>query len=98
MANPKGNVQNLTPQAHILTAEDSAKGGQASGKKRRIQAMTERLLTDKDLKDIVNNLIGRSKDNPRDLELLMAIVGEKPKEQIEVSQEAPFEVHIEVIE
>jgi hypothetical protein len=32
------------------------------------------------------------------MELLLALVGEKPKEQIEVSQEKPFEVHIEVIE
>jgi hypothetical protein len=48
--------------------------------------------------EILENLKDRSRDSSKDLELLLAIIGEKPKEQIEVSQDKPFEVSIEVIE
>ena len=96
--NPKGNPQNLIPQAHELTSEDHRKGGQVVGKRKQIKAVIEELLTEQDLNEIVQNLIDRGKYNSKDLELLSAFIGEKPKEQIEVSQEKPFEVHIEVID
>lgn len=96
--NPKGNPQNLIPQAHKLTSEDHVKGGQVVGKRKKVQAIVEELLNNENLTDIVANLIDRSRSNSKDMELLLALVGEKPKEQIEVSQEKPFEVHIEVVE
>lgn len=97
--NPKGNPQNLTPQGrHKLTTEDSIKGGKVSGKRKQIRAVIEELLTEQDLNEIVQNLIDRGKYNSKDLELLSAFIGEKPKEQIEVSQEKPFEVNISIVE
>ena len=40
----------------------------------------------------------RANENSKDMEFALAIMGEKPKEQIELSQEAPFEVNISVVE
>ena len=96
--NPKGNPQNLIPQAHTLTSEDSAKGGRNKGKRKKVKELIEQILTNEDMTEILENLKDRSRDNSKDLELLLAIIGEKPKEQIEVSQDKPFEVSIEVIE
>ena len=96
--NPKGNPQNLTPQAHVLTSEDRVKGGKKTGKRKQVKAILEEILTNEDISVIMNNLKDRSKDSSKDLELLLAIIGEKPKEQIEVSQEKPFEVNIQVVE
>ena len=97
--NPKGNPQFLTPQGrHELTSEDRRKGGQVVGKRKKIQAVIDELLTNEDLEEIILNLIERGKNNSKDLELLSAFIGEKPKEQIEVSQEKPFEVNISIVE
>lgn len=97
--NPKGNPQNLTPQGrHVLTPEDRLKGGQTTGKRKKVKELIEQILTNEDMTEILENLKDRSRDNSKDLELLLAIIGEKPKEQIEVSQDKPFEVSIEVIE
>ena len=96
--NPKGNPQNLTPQAHKLTSEDSAKGGRNKGKRRKVKELIDEILTNQDMTEILENLKSRSRDSSKDLELLLAIIGEKPKEQIEVSQEKPFEVNISIVE
>ena len=96
--NPKGNPQNLTPQAHVLTSEENAKGGRNKGKRKKVKELIEQILTNEDMTEILENLKDRSRDSSKDLELLLAIIGEKPKEQIEVSQDAPFEVKIEVVE
>lgn len=96
--NPKGNPQNLTPQAHVLTTEDKAKGGRNKGKRKKVKELMDEILSNQDMQQILENLKDRSRDSSKDLELLLAIIGEKPKEQIEVSQEAPFEVNINVVE
>jgi hypothetical protein len=97
--NPKGNPQFLTPQGrHKLTSEDSAKGGRVTGKRKKVKALIDEILSNEDMIEILQNLKDRSRDSSKDLELLLAIIGEKPKEQIEVSQDAPFEVSIQVIE
>jgi hypothetical protein len=96
--NPKGNPQNLTPQAHELTSEDRRKGGKVVGKRKKVQAIVDELLNNENLAVIVESLIDRAESNSKDLELLLAIMGEKPKEQVEITQEKPFEVTIEVIE
>jgi len=48
------NEQNLIPQAHVLTVEESSKGGKASGKARRekatMKATLEMLLDEKNKK------------------------------------------------
>lgn len=100
MANPKGNPQNLTPQAHKLTREDRSKGGKASAKNRKVKDIVIELLLQNDYADMYEasrNLIKRSVDSSKDLEMLLAILGQKPKEQIEISQEEPFEVNITVV-
>ena len=96
--NPKGNPQNLTPQAHKLTSEDAAKGGRNKGKRRKVKELIDEILTSQDMTEILENLKDRSRSSSKDLELLLAIIGEKPKEQIEVSQEKPFEVNISIVE
>jgi len=96
--NPKGNPQNLIPQAHKLTSVDSAKGGRNKGKRRQVKELIDEILTNQDMTEILENLKSRSRDSSKDLELLLAIIGEKPKEQIEVSQEKPFEVNISIVE
>ena len=95
--NPKGNPQNLTPQAHRLTPEDSAKGGRNKGKRKKVKELMDEILSNQDMQQILENLKDRSRDSSKDLELLLAIIGEKPKEQVEITQEKPFEVTIEVI-
>ena len=95
--NPKGNPQNLTPQAHVLTSEDKAKGGRNKGKRKKVKELMDEILSNQDMQQILENLKDRSRDSSKDLELLLAIIGEKPKEQVEITQEKPFEVTIEVI-
>lgn len=96
--NPKGNPQNLTPQAHVLTSEDKAKGGRNKGKRKKVKELMDEILSNQDMQQILENLKDRSRDSSKDLELLLAIIGEKPKEQVEITQEKPFEVTISVVE
>lgn len=109
----KGNManeQNLKPfREGEVSRELALKGQAASAKKRKenniqrkaVMAILEDRLRAKgyaDLDDAIDGLIDRAKDNDKAFELMLAIMGEKPKEQIEVSQDKPFEVTIEVIE
>jgi len=50
-------------------------------------------LGDKDWNDIIGNAILRSKDNKADLELLLAVIGQKPidKQQVDVRATSTFE-------
>ena len=105
------NEQNLTKmgKARGLTTEEARRIGSAGGKKsvqvrkerKAIREMFEDKLRERGYKDIdvwFDNLMERAKDNSKDMEFALAIMGEKPKEQVEISQDAPFEVKIEVVE
>lgn len=104
------NEQNLKPfRKGEVSRELALKGQQASAQKRKqnnaerkaIREMFEDMLRERgyaDVQEWMINLSERAKDNSKDMEFALAIMGEKPKEQVEISQEKPFEVQIEVIE
>jgi len=103
------NEQNLKPiKKGELTKEEAKRrgslGGQKSGEVRKerkaIREMFEDKLRERGYKDIdvwMENLMQRATENSKDMEFALAIMGEKPKEQVEITQEKPFEVTIEVI-
>lgn len=99
------NEQNLrtpsTSEAREMQKKSAAKRSKNIKERKAIREMFEDKLRERGYKDIdvwFDNLMDRAKDNSKDMEFALAIMGEKPKEQIEVSQEAPFEVNINVVE
>lgn len=102
----KGNISNLDPIRSVEVAREkqklSAKKRSENAKERKaVMAILEDRLRAKgysDLDEAIEGLINRAKDSDKALELMLAIMGEKPKEQVEISQDKPFEVSIEVIE
>lgn len=103
------NEQNLKPIKKGELSRDELKKRQSNGGKKSaevrkerkaIREMFEDKLRERGYKDIdvwFDNLMDRAKDNSKDMEFALAIMGEKPKEQVEITQEKPFEVTIEVI-
>ncbi len=104
------NKQNLQPiKKGELSKEEAKKRGSAGGKRsvevrkerKAIREMFEDKLRERGYKDIdiwMENLMQRAMDNSKDMEFALAIMGEKPKEQVEITQEKPFEVTISVVE
>lgn len=104
------NEQNLKPfKKGEVSRELAVKGQQAAAKKRKqnnaerkaIREMFEDMLKERgyaDVREWMINLSERAKDNSKDMEFALAIMGEKPKEQVEITQEKPFEVTISVVE
>lgn len=70
-------------------AEIARKGGIASGKaKRERKLIKDRILErmgETDWDEMIDGLIERSKDSVKDFEVLRDTIGEKPKDQIEVT-------------
>lgn len=103
------NEQNLKPfRKGEVSRELAVKGQKASAQKRKqnnaerkaVREMFEEMLQKNGYRDVQEwmiNLSERAKENTKDMEFALAIMGEKPKEQVEISQEKPFEVTIEVI-
>lgn len=103
------NKQNLQPiKKGELSKEEAKKRGSAGGKRsvevrkerKAIREMFEDKLRERGYKDLdvwFDNLIARAEENSKDMEFALAIMGEKPKEQVEITQEKPFEVTIEVV-
>ena len=102
------NEQNLTQMGKPLSTEvaqnmqkkAAAKRKQNTIQRKAIREMFEDKLRERGYKDIdvwMENLMQRATENSKDMEFALAIMGEKPKEQVEISQEKPFEVTIEVI-
>lgn len=99
------NEQNLrtpsTEEARDMQRKSAAKRSENIKKRKAIREMFEEKLKSRGYKDIdtwLENLMERAGENSKDMEFALAIIGEKPKEQIELSQEAPFEVSISVVE
>lgn len=104
------NEQNLKPfRKGEVSRELAVKGQKASAQKRKqnnverkaVREMFEEMLQKNGYRDVQEwmiNLSERAKENTKDMEFALAIMGEKPKEQVEITQEKPFEVTIEVIE
>lgn len=99
------NEQNLrtpsTEEARDMQRKSAAKRSENIQKRKAIREMFEEKLRARGYKDIdtwLENLMERAGENSKDMEFALAIIGEKPKEQIELSQEAPFEVNISVVE
>ena len=99
------NEQNLrtpsTSEAREMQKKSAAKRSENIKQKKAIREMFEDKLRERGYKDIdvwMENLIQRAEDNTKDMEFALAIMGEKPKEQVEISQDKPFEVSIEVVE
>lgn len=86
------NAQNLIPQAHVLTVEESSRGGKASGKARRERATMKQVLEDM-LKETDNTgltyqqlatlglIKGATKGNAQNYKAIIEMLGEVPKEQ-----------------
>ena len=99
------NEQNLrtpsTEEARDMQRKSAAKRSENIQKRKAIREIFEEKLRARGYKDIdswLENLMERANENSKDMEFALAIMGEKPKEQIELSQEAPFEVNISVVE
>lgn len=99
------NEQNLrtpsTSEAREMQKKSAKKRSENVKQRKAFKELFEEKLRERGYKDLdiwIENLLERAKDNTKDVEFALAIMGEKPKEQIEISQEKPFEVTIEVIE
>ena len=100
------NEQNLKPFDSVDVAREAQrrsaeKRKQNTAQRKAIREIFEEKLRARGYRDIdswLENLMERANENSKDMEFALAIIGEKPKEQIELSQEAPFEVNISVVE
>lgn len=102
MANEQNLIRNedLTPEQR---RENARKAGIASGKKRaERKTLREELLALLAKGETQNRMslamIEKAmKGDTKAFEVIRDTIGEKPKEQIEVDQEKPFEVNIKVV-
>lgn len=102
MANEQNLIknENLTPKQR---RENASKAGKASARKRaERKSLKEELLlllsTGNMQNKISTALIEQAqKGNVKAYEIIRDTIGEKPKDQIEVGQEKPFEVNIKVV-
>lgn len=82
------NEQNLIPinseRAREMQKKSTAKRVQNARERRLFKEILKERLKVDDANDIVDALIARSMANSKDLELLLAMLGEKPKEEISV--------------
>lgn len=89
------NVQNLKPIKKGDLSKEELKKRQSNGGKKSAEARRERkLIKDRILERIgeadwdtmIDNLIDRAKDSPKDFEILRDTIGEKPIDKIQVSE------------
>lgn len=99
------NEQNLKPQNKRTKSEQreiAKKGGIASGKARRKRkTLKEELLALLETEDYNNKIsLAMIKEamigNVKAFNTIRDTIGEKPKENVEVSQDKPFEVNINI--
>ena len=88
------NEQNLKPIRKGDLSSEELKRRQSNGGKKSAQARKERkLIKDRilermgetDWDEMIDGLIERSKDSVKDFEVLRDTIGEKPKDQLEVT-------------
>lgn len=89
------NEQNLKPIRKGDLSKEELKKRQSNGGKKSAEARKERkLIKDRILERIgeadwdtmIDNLIDRAKDSPKDFEILRDTIGEKPIDKIQVSE------------
>lgn len=100
------NIENLKPfkkgqvSSEVAKANGS-KGGIAKAKKMKEEKIFKKAIAERmgyeDFNEMVDNLIKRAKGNDKSFEVLRDTIGQKPKDELEVSNEKPFEVNIKVI-
>ena len=86
---PKGNIENLrtpsTEEAREMQLKSAQKRSQNIKERKLIRAVIEERLGNKDLEEIVDNLIARAKENSKDFETLQAAIGQKPVDKVMVA-------------
>lgn len=96
------NIENLVPQAHVLTVEEQSKGGKKSAEARKEKKLFKeelcRRLGAKDFEEILDNLIARAKNEDKSFEVLRDTMGQKPKEEIEAKLSMTYEDYIKEVE
>ena len=100
------NIENLKPfkkgqvSSEVAKANGS-KGGIAKAKKMKEEKIFKKAIAERmgyeDFNEMVDNLIKRAKGNDKSFEVLRDTIGQKPKDELEVTNEKPFEVNIKVI-
>lgn len=100
------NIENLKPfkkgqvSSEVAKANGS-KGGIAKAKKMKEEKIFKKAIAERmgyeDFNEMVDNLIKRAKANDKSFEVLRDTIGQKPKDELEVTNEKPFEVNIKVI-
>ena len=101
------NKQNLKPftseQSREKAVENGRKGGIKSGEAKRerklIREMFEERLAKNGYRDIdewLINLAERAKVEDKSMELAISILGEKPAEKLDLTQDKPFEIKVTV--
>lgn len=87
------NAQNLrtpsTDEAREMQKKSAQKRSQNVKEAKVIRAVIEKRLKDKDLNEIVDNLIARAKKDSKDFEVLQAALGQKPMEKVVVTDIDP---------
>ena len=87
---PKGNIENLrtpsTEEAREMQLKSAQKRSQNIKERKLIRAVIEERLGNKDLEEIVDNLIARAKENSKDFEALQAAIGQKPVDKVMVAE------------
>lgn len=96
------NKQNLRTPSTIEAREmqkKSAKKRSQNIKEAKILAklIAER-MGEEDYETMIRNLIERAKDSDKSFEVLRDTLGQKPKEQVTIEQDKPFEIKIRTIE
>lgn len=96
------NEQNLRTPSTIEAREmqkKSAKKRSQNIKEAKILAklIAER-MGEEDYETMIRNLIERAKDSDKSFEVLRDTLGQKPKEQVAIEQDKPFEIKIRTIE
>ena len=85
----KFNTQNLrtpsTEEAREMQLMSAQKRSQNIKERKLIRAVIEERLGNKDLEEIVDNLIARAKENSKDFEALQAAIGQKPIDKVMVA-------------
>ena len=83
------NEQNLRPGAHKLTVEEQSRGGKRSAEVRRERKLIKDRILERmgedDWDTMIDNLIARAQEDTKSFESLRDTIGEKPKDQIEVT-------------
>ena len=100
------NIENLKPfkkgQVSSEVAKmNGSKGGIAKAKKMQEEKIFKKAIAERmgydDFEEMIDNLITRAKIYDKSFEVLRDTMGQKPKEELEVSNEKPFEVNIKVV-